>query len=53
MDNTDDELVGTRAPIETAKPSYQPATDNSYSSSSTPRTESTSTISPSYSVPAA
>ena len=33
VDNTDDELVVTIAPIETSKPSLKPVTDNVSSSS--------------------
>ena len=35
VDNTDDEVVVTRSPIDTTKPSYQPDTKYSYSSSYT------------------
>ena len=48
VDNTDDELFSTIAPIETDKPSSKPDTDTSSSSSSTPRTDSTSALFPSY-----
>ena len=52
MDNNDDELVSTRAKIYTDKPSYQPADDTSSSSSFTPRTVSTSSLSPGAALPA-
>ena len=51
VDNTDDELVSTRAPINTDKPNYQPYT--SYYSSTTPITASTSALYPSVALPAA
>ena len=51
VDNTDDELVSTIAPVETDKPSYQPTT--SYYSSYTTITASKYTISPSAALPAA
>ena len=51
LDNTEDELVVTRAPIDTSKPSYKPATATLSSSISTPKTTSTSALSPSDTVP--
>ena len=51
VDNTYDELVSTQSPIETDKPSSQPATDNSSSLNYTPRTTSTSAFSPSTALP--
>ena len=51
MDNTEDELVSTRAPIETAKPHSQPYTATSHYSSSDAITASTSTLSPSAALP--
>ena len=52
VNNTDNELVSTIAPIETAKPSSQPYTATSYSSSYTPITDSTYAIYPSAAFPA-
>ena len=52
VDNIDDELFATTAPIETSKISYKPATANLSSSSSTTRTASTSSIYPSAALPA-
>ena len=51
MDDTDDELFVTISPIDTDKPSIQPVTDTSSSSSSTPRTVSTSGLYPSSEAP--
>ena len=53
MDNTEDELVSTRAPIKIDKPFSQPATNISYSASYTPRTDSTSPLYPNATLPAA
>ena len=53
MDNTEDELVSTREPIETAKPHSQPYTATSHYSSSDAITASTSTLSPSAKLTAA
>ena len=51
VDNTDDFSVLKRVRIETPKPSYQPDTATSYYSKYTPITASTSTLSPSASLP--
>ena len=51
VDNTDNKLVLTRAPIETDKPSFQPDTVTFCYSSSTPRTALTSALYPSDAVP--
>ena len=53
VDNTVDESVLTRAPVETPKPSYQPAPDTSSSSRYTQRTASTSALYPSAALSAA
>ena len=53
VNNTDNELVVTRSPIDTDKPSSQYATYALSFSSSTPRTSSTSAFSPSATLPAA
>ena len=53
VNNTDVELVQTRSPIEIAKIYSQPDTITSYYSSSTPRTDSTSEIYPTATLPAA
>ena len=53
VDNTDDRLFLTIASIKTEKPYLRPASANSSSSSSTPRTVYTSTLSPSYALLAA
>ena len=47
VDNTGDELVVTRAPIDTVKLSFQPVNAMLNSSNSTPITASTSTLYPS------
>ena len=51
VDNTDNESVLTRAPIETPKPYYKHDAPNSYSSRYNPRTASASKISPSFALP--
>ena len=51
MDDTNDELVSTRARIETDKPSSRPDTDTLSSSSYTPITASASSLSPSAVLP--
>ena len=53
LDNTYDELVVTRAPIETAKPSSKPATDTLSSSSSNKRAASKFDLFPSSALPSA
>ena len=51
MDNTDDELVLTRALIDTPKTYSKPSTATWSSSRYTPRNASTSTLSPSDAFP--
>ena len=53
VNNTDDELLVTRALIDTTKPSYKPDTSTLSSSSLTPRTVSEYTLYPSSTVTAA
>ena len=50
VDNNDDELVATRAKIETSKPKFKPYTATLSSSSSTPRTASKYALYPSAAV---
>ena len=52
VDNTYDELFIIREVIDTLKPSSQPGASDSSFSSFTPRTASTSALSPSASLPA-
>ena len=53
VDNTDNELVSTRAPLETDQPYSQPTTYTSSSSGSAPRNYSTSALSDSNALPSA
>ena len=53
MDNTDDSLVIIGAPIDTPKLYSEPADDTSYYLGTTPRTVSTSALSPSTELSAA
>ena len=53
VDNTNDKLVLTKEPIDTAKKYSQPDTATSYSSIYSPRNASASSLSPSATLPAA